>query len=99
MHKLNSVSLKSICIYGGILRILMLIAVAFFSEDLSSGLLGSTLLNDDLRYLETAEMYSKSANFIIDTPAIPCSFPPPLTPGSGAGMPSAEKASEPFSAG
>ena len=66
MHKLNSVSLKSICIYGGILRILMLIAVAFFSEDLSSGLLGSTLLNDDLRYLETAEMYSKSANFIID---------------------------------
>ena len=68
MQYLKTLSIKNICILGFALRLLMLAIVLFFSEDVSTGLLGSTNLNDDVRYLEIAEAYAKSANFIIDVP-------------------------------
>lgn len=69
MQYLKTLSIKNICILGFALRLLMLAIVLFFSEDVSTGLLGSTNLNDDVRYLEIAEAYAKYANFIIDVPA------------------------------
>lgn len=66
MGKLN---INQICSIGLVLRLMMLAIVLSYSKDISTGLLGSTSLNDDVRYLEIAEMYAKSANHIIDVPA------------------------------
>ena len=65
MGKLN---IKQICIIGFVLRLLMLAIVLITGDSISTGLLGSTIINDDVRYLEIAETYAKSANFIIDVP-------------------------------
>lgn len=68
-EKMNKIGIKRICTTGFVLRLLMLAIVLVYGEKVSTGLLGSTNINDDVRYLEIAETYARSAKFIIDVPA------------------------------
>lgn len=66
---MNKIGVKKICAAGFLLRLIMLAVVLLYGENVSTGLLGSTNVNDDVRYLEIAESYAHSAKFIIDIPA------------------------------
>lgn len=66
---MSKLSIKKICIIGLVLRLLMLSIVLIFGDSVSTGLFGSTSINDDVRYLEIADSYARSAKFIIDVPA------------------------------
>lgn len=66
MGKLN---IKQICVIGLALRLIMLAIVLVSGDSISTGLLGSTTINDDVRYLEIAETYARSAKNVIDIPA------------------------------
>ena len=65
---MNKIGINRICVAGLMLRLLMLTVVLIYGENVSTGLLGSTIINDDVRYLEIAETYARSAKFIIDVP-------------------------------
>lgn len=62
-------NIKQICIIGLALRLIMLAVVLVSGDSISTGLLGSTTINDDVRYLEIAETYAHSARSIIDVPS------------------------------
>lgn len=62
-------SSKQIFVGALVLRLVMLGIIVALGESVSVGLLGSSNINDDVRYLEIAESYARSAKFIIDVPA------------------------------
>lgn len=70
----KKLNIKRICIWGFLLRILFLLIVLLFSNNLSTGLLGSEYTQDDVRYLAGAEIYAQTASSIIDTQAIENAF-------------------------
>ena len=70
MLKYSSLRIKGICTLGLVLRILMLLLVTVFSKELSTGLLGSDYVQDDVRYLAGAEIYASTASGLIDNEAI-----------------------------
>lgn len=61
-------SSHKIYIYAFAVRIITLAIIMMIGEDLSTGLIGSTNLYDDVRYLYTAQLYIKKATSIIDIP-------------------------------
>lgn len=74
MKKLEDLSIKYICAWAFVLRIITLIIVMCFQQQISTGLLGSTLDQDDVRYLAGAEIYTQIADNIFDEYAIEKAF-------------------------
>lgn len=65
MHKI-----KSICIWAIVIRIIALAFVLLLADYLPLGFLSADFINDDVRYLAGAEIYSKTAKNIIDLNAL-----------------------------
>jgi len=65
---------KKICIGAFAIRIIALIIVVSFSNNLTTGFLSSDVINDDVRYQLGAELYAKQAKHIIDSNAIGDAF-------------------------
>ena len=74
MITLNKKEIWRICIWAFMVRLLMLLCVVSFSPMLSSGLMGSTYDQDDVRYVGGAEIYMETADSMIDTSAIKIAF-------------------------
>lgn len=65
---------KSICIYALIIRITALVCVLFFSSHLSTGFFGSSSIQDDVRIIEGAEIYARTAKSVIDVSALESAY-------------------------
>lgn len=67
-------NIRKICIRGFFIRILMLVFILSFSNQLTTGYLRSTTISDDIRYQEGALIYSQTATSIIDINAFEIAF-------------------------
>lgn len=67
-------SKKKICIYAFIVRIIALVCILVFSPQLSTGFSGSTSIQDDVRIIEGAEIYARTAKSVIDVPALESAY-------------------------
>lgn len=67
--KLKKTKLNQIIILGLVLRLLLFVFVALYSEQISLGFIGSSLIPDDVRYEAGARLYASNANQLIDIEA------------------------------
>lgn len=74
MFYYKKLNVNRICIWGFLLRLFFLSIVLLFSNNLSTGLLGSDYIQDDVRYLAGAEIYAQTASGILDSQAIESAF-------------------------
>ena len=68
------ISKKKICIYAFVARIIALVCILVFSPLLSTGFSGSTSIQDDVRIIEGAEIYARTAKSVIDVPALESAY-------------------------
>ena len=52
-----------------LIRFVALIIIVATGDYISTGLLGSTVVNDDVRYMETGELYLQNAHNVFDVKA------------------------------
>ncbi len=61
--------INRICLWGLIIRLIIFVIVLIFSPYLTEGYLRSNFISDDLRYIEIAVTYSRTALSIVDVQA------------------------------
>lgn len=67
-------TIKKICLEGLLIRLIVLIIILIFSDNLTTGFLRSTYISDDLRYIDGAVIYSETATSIIDIEAFGAAY-------------------------